>query len=138
MSEVVDRLAGGARDADGRPGPALEQEVAEARDTRPPGAQALDAWGRCGRPDVEVGDLGVPRVGVEVGVRLQHDADVPQLCHLARVVGACGGAGKPDLAALTGKQTGERERIGIEPLDQDHGAIIAVSRGHRRRVEDGE
>ncbi len=130
------RLAGGARDADGRPGPALEQEVAEARDARPPGAQALDTWGRCGRPDVEVGDLGVPRVGVEVGVRLQHDAEVAQLCDLARVVGACGGAGKPDLAGpprrADGRARAHRDRTPRPGSRSDHRRFS----GRRRRAED--
>ena len=39
--------------------PALEQQVAEAGDTRAPGAKLRDARCNLGRPDVEVGDLGL-------------------------------------------------------------------------------
>ncbi len=122
------RLAGGAGDADARPGPALEQEVAEARDAGSLGAQALDAGRHFGRPDVEVGDLGRAGVGVEVGARLQLDPELaelrsPRAGRRARRRGRRGAPGGPP-----GEQAGERKRIGVEPLDEDrHVAIIAVS-----------
>ena len=52
--------------ADGRPGPALEQQVAEARDARATSAEQADPRRHLGRPDVEVGDLGLAGVGIEV------------------------------------------------------------------------
>ncbi len=52
-------LAGGPGDPDARPPPALEQQVAEARHPRPLSTETPHPGRDLGRPDVEVGDVGV-------------------------------------------------------------------------------
>ena len=120
-------LAGGARDADARAPPALEQQVAEAREARTASTELRDPRRDLGRPDVEVRDLGLTGVGIEVDAGLDVD---PELTQLPRLGGLGLRAREPHRVALAGEQSRERHCVGVEPLDQDiHTWIIA---GRRR------
>ena len=118
------RLPCRARDPDRRPLPALEQQVAEAGHDGALGAQALHAHSRLGRPDVEVGDLGGAGLAVEIGVRLDVDAELAELPGVGRPgVTAC----EAHHLAFCSQEAGKRDRIGVEPLDEGgHVPIIAV------------
>ena len=142
-------LAGGARDADARAPPALEQQVAEAREARTASTELHDPRRDLGRPDVEVRDLGLTGVGIEVDAGLDVD---PELTQLPRLGGLGLRAREPHRVALAGEQSRERHCVGVEPLDQDiHTWIIAgrrrsparrrasrrVARARRRAAADG-
>ena len=119
------RLAGRAGDADGRPVPAFEQQVAEARDARPLRAQALApaarprASRRRGRRRRPGPDRRRDRRAARPGSR----ARATRL-HARR---AASGLARRTVAPLAGEEAGEGDRVGVEPLDEDrHVTIIPV------------
>ena len=109
MSAVVRGLAGGARDADARACPSLEQQVAEAREARSPSAEQRDPGRDLGRPDVEVGDLGLTGVGIEVDGR----AGRRPRAHGARPrsPGSGSGLAMRTRVPFAGEQAGKRDRV---------------------------
>ena len=116
------RLAGGAGDPDRRPGPTLEQQVAETRDARALRAKPLYAGRDLGRPDVEVGDLGRPRVGVEIGVGPRRGCRARE--GAAASSGAAAALARRTVRPSSARPPRERERVGVEPLDENRHPMI--------------
>ena len=108
-------------------GPAQRSRSRSPRqETRVPCARRRCVRGAdVGCPDVEVGDLRRPRVGVEIGFGLNVDSEFAEGdCVLRGGSGACEAHHVPFL----GEPPREGERVGVEPLDENcHPVIIAVS-----------
>ena len=109
------RLAGRARDADRRHPRTLEHEVAEAADAGARRAEPGDARRHLRRPDVEERLVVLTRLAVEVGVLADVDVEGAERERLGR---RRAGAGERDRASFAGEQPRERDRVGVEPLDE--------------------
>ncbi len=130
------RLPRGAGDADREALRPVEEEVADARHARAACEEVPHPRCHLRRPDIQVGDLGKPRVRVQIGVGLDQDAEpVGEGKRLGRS-GACAGEadrlprGRGLGCGLAGGEVGgERYLIGLEALDEDgHTPIMAAAR----------
>ena len=124
------RLAGRARDADRRHPRTLEHEVAEAADTGARRAEPGDARRHLRRPDVEERLVVLTRLAVEVGVLADVDVEGAERERLGR---RRAGAGERDRASFGGEQPRERDRVGVEPLDEGRHPREGSRRPGRRR-----
>ena len=100
-------------------------------------AEALHPRRDLGRPDVEVGDVGIARIGVEVGFRLdaRHRAPRSARASAARRRGLA----RRTRAPFRCEQPRERDLVGPEALDQDvhcgdHRGSASFSRTYARRT----